>query len=131
MSPKTTCKIPVLWSNFFCFVFLMLLSLFHTYHFCFLLSIAFLCMRARVRACVCLFKESNKTKKTRKIQNVKPVQNCTGFIFCTFYAVVHLEWFVSQHFAIYLCGLSLNVPFNNFQSCRDGSSWEEPVLSSG
>ena len=27
--------------------------------------------------------------------------------------------------------LILYVPFNNFQLCQDGSSWDEPVLSRG
>ena len=24
------------------------------------------------------------------VQNIKPAQNCTGFIFCTFHAVIHI-----------------------------------------
>ena len=30
-------------------------------------------------------------QNSRKWSNVIPVQNCTGFMFCTFNAIVHLE----------------------------------------
>ena len=37
-----------------------------------------------------------------KVQNMKPVQNCKGFIFCTFHTVVHV-------YLKYLCIMKLNL----------------------
>ena len=34
-------------------------------------------------------------KNAGKVHDMKPVQNCTGFIFCTFHAIVYLYIFVS------------------------------------